>query len=150
MWPGQRQTICNWVSYKVSPTANTQRTRVPTLRPLSSLHQLDSLLGTRYQKTTRLPTVQTHSTSPSHNTHHYRSSTHVLHTHYSPLAQPSLPVGSLTEDPPPLTYTSLPLTLYQKLPDTSQRTNQTQVPLHLCSSVTHSTLINNKCTPSIH
>jgi len=93
--------------------------------------------------------IPTHSTSLSHNMHHYCSSTHMLYTHYSPLVQPSLLVMSLIKDPPPLAYLRIPLTLHQKLSNMSQCTHQTQVPAHLCSSANRGT-VSHKCSLSMH
>jgi hypothetical protein len=65
----------------------------------------------------------------------------MLYTKYSPLVQPSLLVMSLTKDPPHLVYLSPPLPSHHKLSHTAQYLNHVRLPVHVCSSVTHGTLI---------
>jgi hypothetical protein len=96
------QTICYWVSYKMSPTASIQRTHI-YIYLVTALVILPFRLVAWYQATRGTYRLQlladkipTHRTLLCHNArhimYHYYSSIHMLYTHHSPLVQLLLPV----------------------------------------------------------
>ena len=147
--------MCNWDSCKMSrPPTAPQHTHVYTAWLFSLLHHLDLQLAAKVSEDPKAVNSGTHNTNTQHSTTQHApllsQHSHAIYTNYSPPVQPSLPLMSQPEDPPPLAHLSPPQPLCQQLSDTSQSTHQTQAPAHLCSSVTRHTLINNKCILSIH